>query len=117
MVKGVRPKREALEKANHELERANHALKEVQDNVAALQKKLDALTQDYDEAEAERAAADREVKNARSKLNLARRLTRALGDENERWGSGIERLKGERKVLVGECAAVTGSADSGGGAG
>lgn len=101
MVKGVRPKREALEKANHQLERANVALQAVQENVAALQKKLDALTQEFEEAEAERAAANKEVKNAKSKLNLARRLTRALGDENERWASGIERLNGERKVLVG----------------
>lgn len=37
------------------------------------------------------------------KLELANRLTSALGSEKSRWGEGIERLKLERGLLVGDC--------------
>ena len=98
----VTPKREALREANEKLEEANKRLKEVQDKVAELQAQLDTLTKDLEKADKEKQEAQQEVEHGQNRLNLAQRLTRALGDEEERWCNGIEQLRTDQKTLIGD---------------
>ena len=62
-----------------------------------------ALTHEFAAAEASRLEAQRVADKGKLKLELANRLTKALGSEKVRWGDGIERLQSERSLLVGDC--------------
>ena len=103
IVLEVEPKRIALRAANEQLNEANAQLQTVRDRVAALQERLDILTVEYNEAEASRKEAQSVAEKGKMKLELANRLTSALGSEKVRWGEGIERLRIERTLLVGDC--------------
>ena len=102
----VEPKRVALRAANGQLNTANAKLKEVQDKVDVLKEKLAKLTIEFNEAESNRLEAQSYAEKGRLRLELANRLTRALGSEQIRWSSGIELLKAERNLLVGDCLTV-----------
>jgi dynein heavy chain len=102
----VEPKRVALRAANGQLNTANAKLKEVQDKVDVLKEKLAKLTKEFNEAESNRLEAQSYAEKGRLRLELANRLTRALGSEQIRWSSGIELLKAERNLLVGDCLTV-----------
>jgi dynein heavy chain len=99
----VEPKRIALRAANEQLAEANSQLQTVRERVAALQERLDILTVEFNEAEASRLEAQHVAEKGKMKLELANRLTSALGSEKVRWGEGIERLRIERTLLVGDC--------------
>ena len=103
IVLQVEPKRIALRAANDQLNLANDQLQTVRARVAALQERLDILTAEYNQAEATRLEAQTVAEKGKLKLELANRLTAALGSEKVRWGEGIERLKYERTLLVGDC--------------
>ena len=102
----VEPKRVSLRAANDQLNTANAKLKEVQDKVDVLKEKLAKLTIEFNEAESNRLEAQSYAEKGRLRLELANRLTRALGSEQIRWSSGIEILKAERNLLVGDCLTV-----------
>jgi len=103
IVLQVEPKRIALRAANDQLEAANTQLNAVRARVAELQAKLDTLTTEYNAAESQRLEAQNTAEKGKMKLELANRLTAALGSEKVRWGEGIERLTMERDLLVGDC--------------
>lgn len=99
----VEPKRVALRAANAQLDAANVQLATVVARVAELQEKLDKLTVEYNEAESRRKEAQNIAEKGRLKLELANRLTRALGSEQVRWTEGVKQLTEERDLLVGDC--------------
>eukprot|EP01038_Epipyxis_sp_PR26KG_P005447 gene5447-7540_t len=103
IVLQVEPKRLALKAANEMLNEANVQLDSVRARVADLQERLDVLTKEFNAAEAQRLEAQNIAEKGKLKLELANRLTVALGSEKVRWGEGIERLKSERVLLVGDC--------------
>jgi dynein heavy chain len=103
IVLQVEPKRMALRAMNEQLESANTQLETVQARVKDLQEKLDVLTTQYNEAESSRIEAQEIADKGKMKLELANRLTAALGSEKVRWGEGVESLIKERSLLVGDC--------------
>jgi dynein heavy chain len=103
IVQLVEPKRIALRGANEELRVANEQLDSVRAKVAELQAKLDILTADFNAAEDSMKDAQNTANKGKMKLELANRLTNALGSERQRWLDGIEGFKAEREVLVGDC--------------
>jgi dynein heavy chain len=70
-------------------------------NVAALEEKL-ATTKELDEADASKKEAEDVVVAGERKLNLARRLTGALGSENERWVDNVVALQNNEKLPTGD---------------
>ena len=98
----VAPKREALAEATEKLAAATTRLQEVQEKVDELQAALSKLQEEQAAANAERAKAQAEVDGGTRRLDLAQRLLRALGDEKERWSSGIQSLNEQRTTLVGD---------------
>lgn len=103
IVQLVEPKRIALKAANEQLNSANEQLSKVLVVLAELQAKLDKLTEEYNAAESSRLEAQHIAEKGKMKLELASRLTKALGSEKVRWSEGIERLVDEREYLVGDC--------------
>ena len=103
IVLTVEPKRVALRAASEQLEQANEQLSIVNGRVAALQERLDVLTTEYNAAESQRKEAQDIADKGKLKLELANRLTSALGSEQVRWTEGIERLQKEKELLVGDC--------------
>lgn len=61
--------------------------------VNELNASLAALESEYDTAIAEKNAAMNEAARCERRLNLAQRLVKALGSENERWGNKIQELE------------------------
>jgi dynein heavy chain, axonemal len=103
IVLQVEPKRIALREANDSLRIANEQLADVKNRVQQLQAKLDLLTNEFNLVEAQRLEAQNTAEKGKMKLELANRLTSALGSEKIRWGEGITRLRNERTLLVGDC--------------
>jgi dynein heavy chain len=103
IVLTVEPKRVALRQATDQLNTANEQLNEVRKRVETLQARLDVLTRELAEAEVQRKEAQDTAERGKMKLELANRLTTALGSEQTRWSEGIESLKYERDLLVGDC--------------
>ena len=99
----MEPKRVALRAASEQLEQANEQLSIVNGRVAALQERLDVLTTEYNAAESQRKEAQDIADKGKLKLELANRLTSALGSEQVRWTECIERLQKEKELLVGDC--------------
>lgn len=60
------------------------------------------LEAEYDLAISEKNAAMDEAARCERRLNLAQRLVKALGSENDRWANKIEELEGSLEVLVGD---------------
>lgn len=67
-----------------------------------LNEKLAELNRNFQEAEAAKQAAINEAARCARRLNLAQRLVKALGSENERWAASIETLNTQVKVIVGD---------------
>ena len=99
----VEPKRIALREANEKLSEANEQLEVVRSKVAELQAKLDELTIQFNAAEKDRLEAQEIAEKGRLKLELANRLTAALGSEEDRWKEGIQSFTQQREMLVGDC--------------
>jgi dynein heavy chain, axonemal len=102
IVVTVEPKRQALREANERLDAASKKLAAVRAQVAELQATLDRLTIELNKANAEKAAAIQLVEDGQRRLDLAKRLTTALADENVRWAQGIETMSQERLLLIGD---------------
>ena len=103
IVQLVEPKRIALRAANDSLSAANDQLNAVRARVAELQAKLDDLTVQFNAAEEQRLQAQNTADKGKMKLELANRLTNALGSEKERWTEGVASLTIQREFLTGDC--------------
>jgi dynein heavy chain len=103
IVLQVEPKRVALREANAQLEAANKQLSAVRARCAELQARLDTLTADYKAAESQRLEAENAALKGKLKLELANRLTAALGSEKVRWSEGVENLEAVKVFIVGDC--------------
>ena len=103
IVQLVEPKRVALRQANQQLDAANEQLNIVRARVAELQAKLDELTAEFNSAEAQRLEAQNIAEKGKMKLELANRLTNALGSEQDRWTEGITNLTNQRDFMIGDC--------------
>lgn len=101
-IVSVEPKRMALKDANMRLSAANEKLDKVNTHVAGLTAKLKKLTDAYDEANRKKQAAIDEVELGQRRLDLAQRLTGALGAEKVRWAENVVELESKSKFLVGD---------------
>ena len=77
----MQPKRIALKEAAEKLAKANEQLAEVNGKVKELTDRLDLLTKEYDKANGDMAEAQDIADRGKTKLELAQRLTNALGSE------------------------------------
>jgi len=102
VIQEVGPLRKSLEEAKLQLEEATVKLNAVQEVVRGLNEKLAELNRNFQEAEAAKQAAINEAARCARRLNLAQRLVKALGSENERWAGSIETLNTQVKVIVGD---------------
>ncbi|GMH98843.1 hypothetical protein TrLO_g14194 [Triparma laevis f. longispina] len=98
----VEPKRIALREAKEKLDKANEQLAEVQGKVKDLQERLDKLTEEYNAADKDRNDAQMTANKGKMKLELAQRLTNALGSEGSRWTAGIGDLESKKGLVVGD---------------
>ena len=79
----VEPKRIKVQEATEMLDKANGELAIVKEQVAELQAQLDILTEEYNSAEKDKREAVEFAEKGQLKLDLAQRLTAALGSEEE----------------------------------
>ena len=98
----VEPLRQALAKAEQELKEAEENLRLVKEKVAVLQAQLATLVEQFDAAVRDKEAAIAEANRCRAKLELAQRLIRAVGPEQERWGQNVETLNKDLDVVAGD---------------
>ncbi|KAJ0395717.1 hypothetical protein P43SY_006365 [Pythium insidiosum] len=98
----VEPKKKALAEANEKLRLANEKLEEVQSKVDALEAKLRALTAEFDQTNRDVQDAIAAVEKGRLRIQLATRLTAALGSESARWASDLDVLQGSAEMLIGD---------------
>ena len=77
-------------------------MQEVQEVVRILNEQLAKLNSEFDKAIASKNAALAEADRCARRLNLAQRLVKALGSENERWDKAIKDLDVDIKLLVGD---------------
>jgi dynein heavy chain, axonemal len=101
-IVSVEPKRMALKDANARLLSANDILEKVTVHVADLTARLKKLTDAYDEANRKKQAAIDEVELGQRRLDLAQRLTGALGSEKVRWAENVVELKARAEFLIGD---------------
>ena len=102
IFKKVEPLRIALDGAQAELNAATDKLVIIRERVAELQAKLAGLAKSFDEASASKERAIETVRKGKEKLDLAQRLTRALGSEGVRWSANIILLQRDFDLLVGD---------------
>ncbi|KAG6962185.1 hypothetical protein JG688_00008722 [Phytophthora aleatoria] len=96
----VEPKKRALEEANEKLRVANERLELVNQKVTALEEKLSTLTEEFDKINNEVLDAVALLERGRLRMELARRLAKALGSESERWAHELEQLRASAEMLV-----------------
>lgn len=102
VIQQVEPTRKKLKEASEQLEVATVKLNEVMAIVNELNSSLATLEAEYDAAIRDKNAAMAEAARCERRLNLAQRLVKALGSENERWGIKIEELDSSLGLLVGD---------------
>jgi dynein heavy chain len=98
----VEPKRIKVQESTEKLDKANGELAIVREQVAELQAQLDVLTEEYNRAESDKKEAVDTAERGKLKLELAQRLTVALGSEEVRWAQGIKDLEASGQLLVGD---------------
>ena len=98
----VEPKRKKLQEAEGKLLDANRKLQVVRDKVAVLEERKKARQDQLVAATEEKNRLLEAAANTAKRLNLAERLVNGLKDENERWGAGVESLKEQKLLLVGD---------------
>jgi dynein heavy chain len=98
----VEPKRILVQESTEKLDKANAELAIVKEQVAELQAQLDELTEEYNKADADKKEAVDTAERGKLKLELAQRLTVALGSEEVRWAAGIESLQADGELLIGD---------------
>lgn len=98
----VEPKREALRQATQQLQEANEKLQQMKELVAELEVQLSELVARYETAMKEKQDVENEALRCQTRLDLAKRLVRALGSEKDRWAESIERFRLMLEVLVGD---------------
>ena len=98
----VEPKRRKLAESEVKLMDANRKLQVVRDKVAVLEDRKRTLQDQLVAATDEKNRLLEAAANTAKRLNLAERLVNGLKDENERWGAGVESLKEQKLLLVGD---------------
>jgi len=98
----VEPKRQLLAEAEAKLAEANGKLAVVKGTVAALDERKAQLQGQLVQATEEKNRLLDAAARTAKRLNLAERLVNGLKDENERWGAGVEFLKEQKALLVGD---------------
>jgi dynein heavy chain len=102
IFKKVEPLRIALDGAQAELDAATEKLVGIRARVSELQEKLAGLAADFDAATKSKEEAIETVRSGKARLDLAQRLTRALGSEGVRWSANILVLQRDFDLLVGD---------------
>ncbi|KAF0682585.1 Aste57867_25292 [Aphanomyces stellatus] len=98
----IEPKRKALQEITDKWTAANEKLSAVQSKVQTLQERLAKLTAAYDKTNEDVSIAIATVERGKIRMNLAKRLTAALGSENVRWQKNVDVLKTEAETTVGD---------------
>jgi len=98
----VAPKRAKLAEAETKLAEANATLHEVHAKVQELTDKCAALQRQLVEATDEKNGLIEKAERTAKRLDLAKRLVNGLKDEGVRWGEGVESLKAQKQLLIGD---------------
>ncbi|ETV86145.1 hypothetical protein H257_02603 [Aphanomyces astaci] len=98
----IEPKRKALQEITDKYTVANEKLAAVQTKVQGLQERLTKLTAAYEQTNEDVNVAIATVERGKIRMNLAKRLTAALGSENVRWQQNVDVLKKEAETIVGD---------------
>eukprot|EP00736_Rhodelphis_marinus_P010572 Rmarinus@m.9666 len=98
----VKPKREALAKANEDLEGANKALSKIRATVQELEDRLAKLTEAFEQATNDKNIAIAQAEATQRRANLAERLINGLADEKVRWSESIERFSVTERTMIGD---------------
>ena len=101
-IVSVEPKRQALSEANARLAAANEKMEKVNAHVADLARKLKILTDELEAANAQKKEAVDLVDLSQTRLDLAQRLTGALGSEKVRWADTISQIEEVEQYLAGD---------------
>ncbi|TMW57037.1 hypothetical protein Poli38472_002962 [Pythium oligandrum] len=98
----VEPKKKALAEATEKLRAATEKMELVQSKVDALDAKLAALTAEYEQTNKDVQDAINAVERGRLRIQLATRLTAALGSESARWALDLDQLHLSSEKLIGD---------------
>ncbi|ETW07727.1 hypothetical protein H310_02174 [Aphanomyces invadans] len=98
----IEPKRKALQEITDKYSVANEKLTAVQTKVHELEERLAKLTASYEQTMEDVNVAIATVERGKIRMNLAKRLTAALGSENIRWQQNVDLLKHEAATTVGD---------------
>ncbi|KDO33800.1 hypothetical protein SPRG_01679 [Saprolegnia parasitica CBS 223.65] len=102
VIVSVEPKRQALRLCTEVWQAANAKLEAVLSKVRQLSERLAKLTDEYERTNADVNLAIATVEKGKMKMDLARRLTMALGSENTRWAANVQILQAEAETIVGD---------------
>ena len=97
------PKRRALKAAEQKLAKASESFEIFNARLSAMQAKLAKLRDEFESANSDFLEAERYATTGRLRLELARRLTSALGVEKYQWKDAAFRLLKARDALIGDC--------------
>ncbi|KAL5112917.1 Dynein heavy chain 10 axonemal [Taenia crassiceps] len=103
VLRDVRPKREKVAKLEKILAQSEHDLERLKSELARLEEETEKLNKEYSTAKAECLALQEETTVIERRLAAADTLINSLSCEKIRWKAQTEKLREERRHLVGDC--------------
>eukprot|EP01029_Cantina_marsupialis_P009141 TRINITY_DN2137_c0_g3_i1.p1 TRINITY_DN2137_c0_g3~~TRINITY_DN2137_c0_g3_i1.p1 ORF type:complete len:3476 (-),score=1129.85 TRINITY_DN2137_c0_g3_i1:3796-14223(-) len=100
----VKPKLEAVQKAEARLESAQQQLNSAEQKLQKCRKFLDKLQKDFEAQLSEKAGIESNAQATRNKMRQATELIGGLSGERKRWSSDRSLFKEKRQRLLGDCA-------------
>eukprot|EP00818_Percolomonas_sp_WS_P004771 CAMPEP_0117446884 /NCGR_PEP_ID=MMETSP0759-20121206/6580_1 /TAXON_ID=63605 /ORGANISM="Percolomonas cosmopolitus, Strain WS" /LENGTH=4305 /DNA_ID=CAMNT_0005239183 /DNA_START=148 /DNA_END=13065 /DNA_ORIENTATION=- len=102
IMKVVRPRQEALKKAQEEAAKSAKELKETKAKMQELQDKLDKLEAERQQCMEKKEALEKEYADVTAKLERAQKLVGLLAGEKDRWTQTSELLALRKEGLTGD---------------
>uniref|UniRef100_UPI0035900BF2 dynein axonemal heavy chain 17-like n=1 Tax=Myxine glutinosa TaxID=7769 RepID=UPI0035900BF2 len=103
----VKPKRQALHKANSDLKDAQDALATLKAKIAELDANLAKLNAKFDQASDKKLKCQKEADATNATISLANRLVSGLASEKVRWAEAVQGFQDQEKTLCGDVLLVT----------
>ncbi|KAH0794861.1 dynein heavy chain 1, axonemal [Histomonas meleagridis] len=101
-IKLVRPKQQALEKAEKELEESKKALQESKDRLQSIEEKISLIKAEFDESNLKKKNYQDQQEECKSKLIRAESLLNNLSGEKGRWEDTLKDVLIKEKNLIGD---------------
>lgn len=102
IMKVVKPRQEALKKAEEEVGKSQRELKETKQQLQELQDKLDKLGAEKQICEEKKEKLEKEYAEVTAKLERAQKLVGLLAGEKDRWINISENLAIKKECLIGD---------------